>query len=65
MPDRPSYPGAPRWVTISGIIAVILAMLVALVIFTGLGGPHGPGRHMSFGEAGSLLFGEAAPGINS
>ncbi|TIM05086.1 MAG: hypothetical protein E5Y62_29215 [Mesorhizobium sp.] len=40
------YPGAPCWVKVSGIIAIILVLLVMTAIFTGVGGPHGPGRHM-------------------
>ncbi|RWB99012.1 hypothetical protein [Mesorhizobium sp.] len=46
MAGPPPYPGAPRWVKVSGIIAIILVLLVMTVIFTGVGGPHGPGRHM-------------------
>jgi len=44
MADLPPYPGAPRWVKISGIIAGILALLVAVLLLAG-GGNHGPGRH--------------------
>ena len=47
MADPPSYPGAPRWVKVSGIIVIVLALLVVIAIFTGIGGPHGPGRHLS------------------
>jgi hypothetical protein len=46
MADPPPYPGAPRWVKISGIIAIVLVLLVVAVLFTGVGGPHGPGRHL-------------------
>jgi hypothetical protein len=46
MADPPPYPGAPHWVKVSGIIAIIVVLLVMTVIFTGVGGPHGPGRHM-------------------
>ena len=51
MADLPPYPGTPRWVKVSGIVVVILALLV-LFLFTGLGGPHSPGRHGLSGEAG-------------
>ncbi|RWQ87139.1 MAG: hypothetical protein EOS85_06850 [Mesorhizobium sp.] len=47
MADPPPYPGAPRWVKVWGIIAMILVLLVMTAIFTGVGGAHGPGRHMS------------------
>lgn len=46
MADPPSYPGAPRWVKVSGIIAIAMILLVIVVVFTGVGGPHGPGRHL-------------------
>jgi hypothetical protein len=45
MADLPPYPGTPRWVKISGIVVGVLVLLVAIVLFTGVGGPHGPGRH--------------------
>jgi hypothetical protein len=35
----------PRWVKVSGIIA--LALVVLLVILLLAGGNHGPGRHQS------------------
>jgi hypothetical protein len=52
MPDPPPYPGTPRWVKVFGILAIGLVLLVAIVVFTGVGGPHGPGRHMQSGDAG-------------
>ena len=39
--------GAPRWVKIFGIIILIVALLVAVMVLTGIGGEHGPGRHTS------------------
>ncbi len=44
--DPLPYPGAPRWAKISAIIAFGLVLLVAIIVFTGIGGPHGPGRHL-------------------
>lgn len=38
----------PRWVKVSGIIAIVLVMLVVIVMF--IGGDHGPGRHMRSNE---------------
>jgi hypothetical protein len=35
-----------------GIAAIALVLLFALVLVTGIGGPHGPGRHMPSGTAG-------------
>lgn len=46
--ERP--PSTPRWVKISVIIVIILVLLFFLVKFTGLGGNHGPGRHIPGGE---------------
>ena len=51
MPDPLSYPGTPRWVKVSGIIAAALALAAVVVILTGVGGPHGPGRHMPIDAA--------------
>ena len=57
MADRPSPPerdgsadrgptaGPPRWVKVTGIIA--LALIVLLLILLLAGGKHGPGRHQS------------------
>jgi hypothetical protein len=57
MADRPSSPerdgsaergptaGPPRWVKISGIIALALVLLLLVVLLAG--GNHGPGRHQS------------------
>ena len=48
MGNRPSYPGTPRWVKATGIVAILLVVLVAIMLLSG----HGPGRHTSSGEAG-------------
>jgi hypothetical protein len=47
--DRP--PGTPRWVKVSGIIALALVLLVVVMLLVG-GGPggHGPGRHIPGGN---------------
>jgi len=39
-----STTGAPRWVKVLGIIALLLILLVVVLL---IGGNHGPGRHMS------------------
>lgn len=36
----------PRWVKVFGTIVIVLALLFAFLIITGVGGPHGPGRHI-------------------
>ena len=51
MADMPPY-STPRWVKIVGIIALVLVLLVGIMLLTGVGGDHGPGRHMPSGGAG-------------
>ncbi|MFN2477838.1 MAG: hypothetical protein ABR615_01510 [Pseudonocardiaceae bacterium] len=49
--DRGSSSGTPRWVTVSGAIAIVVVLLVvALMVFGG--GRHGPGRHLPSGGLG-------------
>ncbi len=50
-PDRESITGAPRWVKVSGIIALVVVLLIAVMMLFG-GGSHGPARHTSSGDAG-------------
>ena len=56
MADPPSSPerdasadreraGAPRWVKVSGVIALAIVLLLLIVLLAG--GEHGPGRHLS------------------
>jgi len=45
-PDRESTPSTPRWVKVFGIIVIVLVLLVGIIMFTGVGGQHGPGRHI-------------------
>jgi hypothetical protein len=51
-PSRGSTSGAPRWVKVSGIIALAVVLLVVVMLLAG-GGPggHGPGRHIPGGNA--------------
>jgi hypothetical protein len=51
-PDRGSTTGVPRWVKVFGIIALVLVVLFAVLLLTGRGGNHGPGRHSSGGVGG-------------
>jgi uncharacterized membrane protein len=47
MPDPPpselKRPSTPRWVKVSGIIAVVVVVLIVVLVLAG--GEHGPGRH--------------------
>ena len=47
MADPLRYPGTPRWVKLSGIAVGVLVLLILIIVLTGIGGPHGPGRHLS------------------
>ena len=49
--DRESTYKTPRWVKVFGIIAIALILLVVVVVVTGLGGEHGPSRHILSGGA--------------
>lgn len=50
-PAHLSTTGTPRWVKVFVIIAVVLALLIVVMLLTGIGGEHGPARHVSFGSA--------------
>ena len=43
-PDPGATAGAPRWVKVCGIVALVVVVLVVLMLVVG-GGNHGPGRH--------------------
>ena len=51
--DRGPTAGLPRWVKVSGIIALVLVVLVLVLLLAG--GDHGPGRHQSSLEHGRPL----------
>jgi hypothetical protein len=46
MAEPPAYLGVPRWVKMSAIIAVVSILLITMMMLLGIGGPHGPGRHL-------------------
>lgn len=49
-------PSTPRWVKVFGIIFIVLVVLAGIILITGIGGEHGPGRHMPSGEAGETAL---------
>lgn len=51
MSQRSTY-STPRWVKVFVIIALVLVLLVLVVLVTGVGGEHGPGRHLPSGGSG-------------
>jgi hypothetical protein len=52
MANRPPYPGIPRWVTVFGIVVMVVVVLAVAMMFIS-GGEHGPGRHTPSGDSGS------------
>ncbi len=46
--NEPDAAGTPRWVKVSGIIALVAVVLVVVMLATGRG-DHGPGRHTPSG----------------
>lgn len=52
-PDDGSPPGAPLWVKVFGIVALVLVVLFVIMLLSGGGGGHGPGRHTSANSARS------------
>lgn len=50
MAAQSPYPGPPRWVKIAGAILGLLILLAAVLMIFGIGGPHGPGRHLPLAD---------------
>lgn len=57
--DQP--PGTPRWVKVAGLVAFAVVVLFVVLRLTGLGGDHGPARHLSPGALPFSGVGAAAP----
>jgi hypothetical protein len=51
-PD-PAAAGTPRWVKVFIGIALVAAILVVILLVSGRGGGHGPGRHAGAAVAGA------------
>jgi hypothetical protein len=63
-PARRLTTGTPRWVKVSGIIALALVVAFVVLKLTGVGGSHGPGRHTPGGDttpAGDTSRGHTGP----
>jgi hypothetical protein len=47
MPSEDPYgtTATPRWVKVSAVVTLVVLLLFAIVLITGRGGEHGPGRH--------------------
>ncbi len=62
--DRDAPPGMPRWVKVSAIVVVVLVLLFLILKLTGIGGEHGPGRHLSgMPEPDAVTSIHAAPSV--
>lgn len=61
-PDHGEFQGMPRWVKVSGLIVVLLAVLVGLLLVLGGPGGHGPGRHGSASGSGAQVLALGHPG---
>lgn len=60
--DGSGPPGMPRWVKIAGIVVLALVLLLLVLRLTGVGGDHGPGRHLSQGGGTPVEVSAAVPG---
>ena len=47
-PRQTPRPATPRWVKLTGALALVLVLVVAVLLLLG-GGDHGPGRHSGGG----------------
>lgn len=47
--DRDPRAGMPRWVKVSLIVGLALVLLFVIANLAGVGGEHGPGRHVGGG----------------
>jgi hypothetical protein len=45
-PDPAPTTGPPLWLKVFGIVALIVVVVFVVVMLTGVGGGHGPGRHV-------------------
>jgi hypothetical protein len=50
MPELPPYPGTPRWVKVTGVIAAAFVLLFVILMHAGIVGRHGPGLHGMHGD---------------
>lgn len=52
-PGGSKAPGAPRWVRVCAVVAGAVLVLLLVLKLAGVGGEHGPGRHVGVGDARS------------
>ena len=61
--DHGTPPRMPRWVKIVALLVGLLIVLFAIVQLTGIGGEHGPGRHVSGATTADAGTPAAAPAL--
>jgi hypothetical protein len=59
--DNGSSISIPRWVKVFGIVALVLVHVVVIIMFTGVGGEHDPGRVGASGRTLSTAHGVQQP----
>jgi len=47
MPDLPAYPGTPRWVKVTGVLAAVLVLIFVALLHSGV---RGTGLHGGQGD---------------
>lgn len=52
MTKQEGPPSTPRWVKVFGIIVIVLVLLFVILKVLGIGGEHGPSRHLSLNGVG-------------
>lgn len=60
-PDGASTTGMPRWVKVSLLVVGLLIAIFIVLQLAGVGGDHGPGRHMPGGQEPSSSETEHRP----
>ncbi len=58
--DDGSTTSTPRWAKAFGIIVIVVVLLFVVLQVTGIGGRHGPGRHIPTGGAGGYTLPSSA-----
>ncbi len=56
--EHRSATGMPRWVKVSLIVVGVLVAAFLILKVAGVGGEHGPGRHLGPGSGGQAPSGE-------
>lgn len=57
MPDLPPYPGTPRWVKVTGILAAVLVLIFIVLLHAGV--LHPPRLHGLHGGPNPAAHGDA------